>query len=121
VRWFRDSNDVSHAFEHKFNGTAAQTNYENLYEHKFYTDRRTGRLVENPNGYEWNKKVSIIFCLVLIINGFNGHYIIIEEHAKKLVLSHFCQPCRDNELSVSKTCYQKWHACSMMLVLSLYC
>jgi hypothetical protein len=68
VRWFRDSNDVSHAFEHTFNGTAAQTNYENLYEHKFYTDRRTGRPVQN--GYEWNKKVSIIICLVLIINAW---------------------------------------------------
>ena len=73
MRWFRDSNDVSHAFEHTFNGTVAQTNYENLYEYKLHTDRRTGRLVQNPNGYEWNKKVSIIFCLVLIINGFNGH------------------------------------------------
>ncbi|CAB4029163.1 dynein heavy chain 6, axonemal-like [Paramuricea clavata] len=59
LRWFRDSSDVSHAFEHKFNGTAAQTNYENLYEHKSYTDRRTG--LQNPSGYEWNKKA---FCKV---------------------------------------------------------
>jgi hypothetical protein len=61
VRWFRDSNHTNHTVECKFNGTATKgKTYENLYEWISYPDRN-GNPVHNPNGYEWNKKVSMLF------------------------------------------------------------
>ena len=59
VRWFRDSNDSSHAFECKVNGTAAPGIYECLYEHKLYFQTTTNG--QSTQGYEWNKKVFILF------------------------------------------------------------
>ena len=56
VRWFRHSTDTRYAFQDYFNGTVTLKNYENLYNAKTYTDA-TNRAIQNPTGYEWNKKV----------------------------------------------------------------
>ena len=61
VRWFRDSSDASHTFEHKFNGTAEPKQYESLYERTLYPHRTKNEWVQNPQGYEWNKKVLFLF------------------------------------------------------------
>ena len=50
VRWFRDSNETLHKFEHKFNGTAQSPKvYESLYKHE----------LRQEGGYEWNKRVNM--------------------------------------------------------------